>query len=49
MDQLAAQVTKRLTEQLTKSIKEQVTPELRDEFKQRYNPSEPMDVIYARG
>jgi len=49
MNQLAAQLIERLVGQLTKSIKEQVTQELIAEFEQRYNPVEPMDVIYACG
>ena len=49
IDQVAAQLTERLTGQQTKSTKEQVTQELRVGFEQRYNIVEPVDVIYARG
>ena len=45
MEKLATQLTESLTQQLIKNIKEQVTQELT----QRYNPAEPVDVIYARG
>jgi len=49
MDQLTTQLKERLIGQMTKSIKEQVTQELRVEFEQRYNPAEPVDVIYVHG